>query len=155
MNTAIGECCKRLIDSYFLLLFIKSFLTNSMILETQRLILREFELGDAETLYRLNLDPAVIRYTGDVAFDTIDDAANFIANYDDYHKNGYGRWAMIDKETAAFVGWCGLKYNADSDETDIGFRLFTNFWNTGFATEAAKACVDYGFNTLHLTSIIG
>lgn len=125
------------------------------IIETPRLLLREFTPGDAAALFALNKDPEVIRYTGDVPFADEADAAMFIRNYSDYKKNGYGRWAMIEKETGAFLGWCGLKFHPDTGETDIGFRLHQRYWNAGFATEAAQACLDYGFSHLGLPSIIG
>ena len=125
------------------------------ILTTDRLELREFRPADAKSLYDLNLDPEVVRFTGDVPFSDIREAATFIGYYDDYRKNGYGRWAMVEKETGKFIGWCGLKFHEDSRETDIGFRLFAEQWNKGFATEAARACLDYGFNALKLPSVIG
>jgi len=126
-----------------------------MVLETKRLILRQFFPEDATDLYELNLDEDVIRYTGDEPFKDVAQAAVFLKNYSDYDENGYGRWAMIEKGTGRFIGWCGLKLHPDSGETDIGFRLFKAYWNHGFATEAAKACIDYGFDTLLLNSIIG
>lgn len=125
------------------------------ILETDRLILRALHPKDAEHFYQLNLNPNVIRYTENTAFKSIDEAAHFLENYQDYKLNGYGRWAVIDKSNHAFLGWCGLKYDKALDETDIGFRFFETHWNKGYATESAKACIEYGFEKLHLTTIIG
>ena len=65
-----------------------------------------------------------------------------------------GRWAVIRKKDDAFLGWCGLKKHEDG-MVDLGFRLMKKYWNKGYATEAAKACVDHGFNTLGLKEIIG
>lgn len=124
------------------------------ILETDRLVLREFSLSDAEGMYALNLDPDVIRYTGDPAFKSIADARVFLGNYSDYKRNGYGRWSVILKESGEFVGWCGLKYHED-DFVDIGFRFFKDQWGKGYATEAALATLNYGFQTLKLNEIIG
>ncbi|HIC8643118.1 GNAT family N-acetyltransferase [Elizabethkingia meningoseptica] len=126
-----------------------------IILETDRLLLRELNVEDAIHFYELNLNPVVIQYTGNNAFNDVNDAKNFLENYNDYKENGYGRWAVIEKSNNSFLGWCGLKYNKNSEETDIGFRFFEHYWNKGFATESAKACIDYGFNTLHLKTIIG
>lgn len=126
-----------------------------MILETERLVLREFIPSDAENLYLLNLDPEVIRYTGDEPFANVADAARFLSGYEDYRKNGCGRWAMLEKASGAFIGWCGLKFDPDSGENDIGFRLFARYWNKGYASEAAKACLEYGFEKLDMASIIG
>lgn len=69
------------------------------ILETERLLLREFIPEDAAHFYRLNLNPNVIRFTGDAAFKDISEAQNFLENYADYQLHGYGRWAVIEKST--------------------------------------------------------
>ncbi len=122
-------------------------------LQTPRLILREFHPDDAQNFYQLNLNPNVIQFTGDDPFKSISDAEEFLKNYNDYEQNGYGRWAVINKENNEFLGWCGLKF--DGKETDIGFRFFEEHWNKGYATESAKACLEYGFNELGLTQIVG
>jgi RimJ/RimL family protein N-acetyltransferase len=123
-------------------------------LQSQRLIIREFEISDAEEFYKLNSDEEVIRYTGDSAFESVESARVFLSNYNEYEKNGYGRWAVIDKESKVYLGWCGLKYHKEG-HTDIGFRFHKQYWGKGYATESAKAVIDYGFNTLGLSEIIG
>lgn len=125
------------------------------ILQTERLLLRELNPDDAENFYKLNLNPNVIKYTGNSACKDIDEAKEFLENYQDYKLNGFGRWAVIEKSTNEFLGWCGLKYDKNLDETDIGFRFFEEHWNKGLATESAKACIDYGFENLNLKTIIG
>ncbi|GEM_PF-206240 len=125
------------------------------ITETNRLFLRELHPDDAEDFYRLNLNPNVIKYTGNAAFESINEARKFLEDYEDYKRNGYGRWAVMVKESAQFVGWCGLKYDEMENETDIGFRFFEEEWNKGYATESAQACLAYGFETLHLKQIVG
>lgn len=125
------------------------------IIETNRLLLREFILDDAEKFYQLNLNPNVIRYTGNTAFKSIDEAKKYLENYNDYEKNGYGRWAVINKKTTEFIGWCGLKYGELGNQTDIGFRFFQEVWNKGYATESANASLKFGFETLKLKRIIG
>ena len=125
-----------------------------MIIETNRLILREFEITDAEAMFNLNLDPDVIRYTGDPPFASVESTREFLLNYADYRKNGYGRWAVDLKKDSSFIGWCGLKLHEEGF-TDIGFRIFKNQWNKGYMTEAAKATLGYGFKHLGLNEIIG
>ena len=125
------------------------------IVETDRLLLRELNMTDAKDFYALNLNPNVVKYTGDRAFKNISEAEIFLSNYSDYDKNGYGRWAVIAKTNGEFLGWCGLKYIHGLNETDIGFRFFENHWNKGFATESAKACLRFGFETLNLETIVG
>jgi [ribosomal protein S5]-alanine N-acetyltransferase len=125
------------------------------ILETSRCYLRELNVSDAEDFFNLNLDPDVLKYTGDVPFNHINDTKSFLQKYDQYELYGYGRWAVINKKDDTFLGWCGLKYSPDIDEVDIGFRFFKKFWNKGYATEVAKACLDYGFNQFNFNKIVG
>lgn len=127
---------------------------SNILIETDRLVLREFLPEDAHSMYLLNLDPEVIRYTGDPPFTSEEDAANFLSKYKDYSENGFGRWAVIRSSDDAFIGWCGLKRHADG-MVDIGFRFFQTEWGKGYATESAKATLEYGFGELGLQEIIG
>ena len=124
-------------------------------IETERTILRHLTVDDAEAFYALNLDKEVLKYTGDQPFENLQTAKIFLINYDQYNKYGVGRFAVIEKVTSKFIGWCGLKYNPVKDEFDIGFRFFRDYWNKGFATETAKRCLDYGFNELGIVRIVG
>lgn len=126
-----------------------------IILETERLILREFTENDAFHFYQLNLDPDVMKYTGDQPFENVDAAANFLKYYDHYEKNGFGRWAVIHKTNLDFLGWCGLKYTLELNETDIRFRFFKENWNKGYATDAARTSIYHGFKTYGLNEIVG
>lgn len=125
------------------------------VLETERTYLREMTPDDAQNAYELNSDPLVIQYTGDVSFESVDEARAFLSKYDHYKKYGFGRWAVISKETNEYLGWCGLKYSADEDEFDIGFRFHQRFWNKGFASETARACIQLGFEKLNMETIVG
>lgn len=127
-----------------------------IILETPRLILREFLPDeDAAFFFALNNEPEAIRYTGDPPFESVEAARQFLRHYDQYEKFGYGRWAVLLKPAGAWIGWCGLKYTPELAETDIGFRFFPAHWGRGYATEAARACLEYGFHTLGLKRIVG
>ena len=125
-----------------------------IILQTPRLLLREIELSDTEAMFELNSDPEVMKYTGDVSFESLEQTKNFIQNYPDYKKNGFGRNAVILKETGEFLGWCRLKKLPDGT-VDIGYRFLKQHWNKGYATESAKAMIDFGFDHYGLTEIIG
>ena len=126
-----------------------------IILKTKRFFLRELTIEDADAFYLLNNDPDVTRYTGDKAFSDPGDAAQFLKNYDHYKKYGFGRWAVMDTISNEFTGWCGLKYTPEVDEVDIGFRFYKLHWNKGYATETAKASIDYGFRELGISKIVG
>ncbi len=126
----------------------------NIITETQRLFLREFMLTDSAAAYHLNADLEVLKYTGDIPFKDEGDALDFLINYIPTYKiNGMGRWAVIRKEDNAFCGWCGLKRNEDG-QIDLGYRLMRKYWGKGIASEAAKAALDYGFESLDLDRII-
>lgn len=125
------------------------------ILETERLYLREIVPEDAPIAYALNLDPEVLQYTGDDPFDSIEEAATFLRGYDHYRTYGFGRWGVIRKEDNVFLGWCGLKYDKEKDEFDIGFRFFKKYWNQGYATESALACLKLGFEQFKMPEIVG
>ena len=125
-----------------------------VVLSTQRLILREFEERDAKCLYHLNLPPQVQLFTGDAPFKSIAKARHFITNYTHYADHGFGRWACELKATGDAIGWCGLKLN-EENQIDLGFRFLPEEWGKGYATEAAKACLNYGKIELGFTEIIG
>jgi len=125
------------------------------IIETKRIYLREMTIVDAENLYSLNSDEEVLKYTGDTPFQSIIEAELFLKNYGHYKEYGFGRWAVIQKCNQEFLGWCGLKYRAEVDEYDIGFRFFKKQWNKGFATESAKLCINIGFQKFKLKVILG
>lgn len=125
------------------------------ILETERLYLREITVEDAEQAYLLNSDVEVIKYTGDSSFESIEEAKQFLEKYEHYQKYGFGRWAVILKSNDEFLGWCGLKYDEALNEYDIGFRFFKKHWNKGYATEAAKACIQLGFEKFKMPVILG
>lgn len=125
------------------------------IAETTRLILRELHPSDAQVFYDLNANPKVIRYTGNTAFIDRAEAKAFLENYQDYNQAGYGRWAVIHKASGRFIGWCGLKFDDETQQTDIGFRFFEEEWGKGYATESAIRCLQVGFERFHLKTIVG
>jgi RimJ/RimL family protein N-acetyltransferase len=123
------------------------------IVETERLYLRKFLLKDASALFKLNNNPNVLQYTGDVPFKNILDAENFIKNYSHYDDYNMGRWAVCEKRQGELIGWCGLKYHPEEDFIDVGYRFFEKHWNNGYATEATKAVLSYAFNKLRIQNI--
>ena len=123
------------------------------IIETERFYLREFVEDDASHFYEMNNDEEVLRYTGDNPFQDLSEARSFINSYDEYKLHGMGRWAVCEKTSHSFVGWCGLKYHPSKEIVEVGYRFYRNFWNRGFATECARACVVHGFEELNLQEI--
>jgi RimJ/RimL family protein N-acetyltransferase len=72
-----------------------------------------------------------------------------------YRKYGVGRWAVILKYNGAFIGWCGLKYVAETNEYDLGYRFIENYWGKGYATEAARAVLEFCHEHLAGKRIVG
>lgn len=126
------------------------------IIETERLIIRHFELSDIEPSYQMNLDEEVSRYTGDGGVVSKVEIERRIKEnvLGDYKKHGFGRFAVELKSEGKFIGFTGLKYLEDMDEVDIGFRFMSKYWGKGIATESALPCLKYGFEELKLKRII-
>lgn len=126
-----------------------------MIIETQRLLLRELTLSDAEDMLRLHSRPEVQQYTGEELITDLDEMRDAIAKrIEGYKKYGYGRWATFLKEGMQFTGWSGLAYLPECNETDLGYRFLPEFWGQGIATEASRAILSYGFEHLRLKRIV-
>ena len=127
-----------------------------IVLQTPRLYLRRFTEADAPLLLQLNSNPEVLKYLHEPLLKTEEQALQVLQNIIlPQYKNNLGRWAIHLKSTNEFIGWCGLKYLVDTDEIDLGYRLMQQFWGNGYAYEAAKHTMDYGFNQLHLKTIVG
>lgn len=127
-----------------------------IICTTPRLYLRRFTVEDAPLIFKLNTQPGVLKYLHERTLTSVEDAEAVIKEIilPQYTLYGLGRWAMIEKETGQFVGWCGLKLRPELDnEIDLGYRLHPKFWGQGLATEAAIACLRYGFDEKGLTCI--
>lgn len=129
--------------------------SSNPVVTTRRLYLREFEPGDAASLFALNSNPDVLRYTGDTSFLDMSAAENFLRDYDHYQKFGFGRWAVINKDQDRFIGFCGLRKDENTGDVDLGFRFFSDNWSRGYATEAGQAALRAGFDKFGLDRIIG
>lgn len=131
----------------------------SILIETERLILRDVLEGDLEGFYELDSNPEVHRYLGNKPVKDKEKLKAVIAFIrEQYRENGIGRWAIIEKSSNEFVGWTGLKLNREKtnnhiDFYDLGYRLIERFWGKGYATESGIASLDYGFRQLNLDEI--
>jgi RimJ/RimL family protein N-acetyltransferase len=127
-----------------------------ILLQTDRLLLRLMTEADAEQLIRLGQNPNVTHYLPDTPPATVEEAVRQLRTviFPQYARR-IGRWAVIRKDTGAFLGWCGLKYYADVNEYDLGYRYFEEHWGQGYATEAAQAVLQYGIEQLRGARIVG
>lgn len=124
-----------------------------IILETERLYLRQFTEADAGLIRNLNSQPGVLQYIPEPIPATDEEAKEVIINIIlPQYKNNLGRWATHLKESDKFIGWCGLKMV--KGEIDLGYRFLPAVWGKGYATEAAQATLKYGHQQLQLPKII-
>ncbi|WP_050724872.1 GNAT family N-acetyltransferase [Vulgatibacter incomptus] len=117
----------------------------SLILETDRLVLRELEASDARQLRLLNENLNVYRYTGDGPLADDEEASAILRDriFPQYRLHGVGRWAVEQKADGSFIGWCGFKFMPETGVYDLGYRFFEAFWGRGLGTEAAAACMTW------------
>lgn len=127
-----------------------------IIFKTPRLTLRHFTEADAPLVLALNSDPEVLKYLHERTLKDEEDAAKIIRDIIlPQYADNLGRWAIHINDSNEFIGWCGLKYRPELDEIDLGYRLFKSAWGKGYATEAAKATLEYGLDQLKLPVITG
>jgi [ribosomal protein S5]-alanine N-acetyltransferase len=129
---------------------------SSCIISTERLGLRRWVDSDVEPFVRMNQDTEVMRYfpRPNTAVETIAFITRINTFFDEY---GYGLFALELKATGEFIGYTGFaKPRFESWFTpcvEIGWRLKRDAWGQGYAMEAAKACLDYGFKELGLDRV--
>ncbi|NET35808.1 MAG: GNAT family N-acetyltransferase [Cyanothece sp. SIO1E1] len=128
-----------------------------MWVETQRLILREFQLEDWQELAPILADPRVMKFSPTGVLSILQTQQKINSFISSYEKFGFGKWAVIFKESHKLIGYCGIAVEQidNRDEKEIGYRLDSRFWGQGLATEAATAALQYGFEQLQLPYILG
>lgn len=133
-------------------------------IETERLILRDFQETDVDGIFELDANSEVHKYLGNNPITTKVQAEEIIQFVTQQYKDrGIGRFAAIEKSSGDFIGWSGLKLNTGDKEViadkrdfyDIGYRLIPKYWGKGYATESSVATLDFGFKTMQLETICG
>nr|MDD6336253.1 GNAT family N-acetyltransferase [bacterium] len=124
------------------------------ILETKRLFLRTMNEGDWMPLCAI-LQDAEVMYAYEHAFTDEEARAWLNRQLERYQRDGFGLWAVILKETGEMIGQCGLTWQDwDGRQVlEIGYLFQKAYWHQGYATEAARACKEYAFDTLHAPEV--
>lgn len=127
-----------------------------IVLETERLFLREMDVADAPFIVALLNEPSFLRFIGDKKVRTVQDAEQYILNgpVASYNRNGFGLCLVELKETHTPIGMCGVLKRDELPHADIGFAFMPEFWNKGFALEAAAAVMNDARERLKLERIL-
>lgn len=127
-----------------------------VIAETERLILREFDIADGEAMDHVFGDAEVMYYGDGVKAPQW--VRQWLRGWLEYYPSwGFGLWAVVERSGGEVIGYCGLSRFPDrceEHETEIGYRLARRHWGRGFATEAVHAVRAYGFRKLRLPRLI-
>lgn len=122
-------------------------------LETERLIFQDWTATDLEPFHALCADPSVMQFVGDGEPWSRARTDQFVATAREMSQTlGFCRWPVIYKPSSAVIGFCG--FVPASDGAEIGWRLAKESWGRGLATEAARAVLKHGFETLGFQRII-
>jgi RimJ/RimL family protein N-acetyltransferase len=127
-----------------------------IVIETERLTLRQLVTTDAEFILGLLNQPSFLRYIGDKGVRTIDDARNYIVSgpRNSYERNGFGLWLVELRNTKMPTGICGLLKRDTLTDADVGFAFLPEFWSMGYAYESASAVMGYARNVIGLKRVL-
>lgn len=127
-------------------------LTNMIISETNRLILRNWTEKDYYPYYKIVSNPNVMKYIRDGKINNFKEASLYInKNLDSINNKGWGRFALELKETGELIGFCGFAdYNG---EIDFGWRLDEKYWGRGLGSESASEVLNLGINKFKFNNI--
>jgi RimJ/RimL family protein N-acetyltransferase len=128
-------------------------------LETERLLLRQFDLQDSDLLVELDGDPRVMRYiTGGTPTSRDEVEGEVLPAFLDYYRRfpAYGFWAAIEKSTGEFLGWFHYRPAPDAplNEPELGYRLRFEVWGKGYATEGCRALIAKGFSAFEVQRVV-
>jgi [ribosomal protein S5]-alanine N-acetyltransferase len=129
---------------------------NIPVLETSRLILRAFVPEDVPALYEIMNGPDVLRYFppgGPPSYERVErGVARFLRHWE---TRGYGLWAVVERESAALIGRCGLTFVEELQSVEIDFLFGNRYWGMGYASEAGRAALDWGLDQHVFERLIG
>lgn len=130
-------------------------MVEGLILETERLVLRKYTLADVPALEAVLGDPIAMEfYPAPYDRQGVEDWIK--RHLDRYKRDGHGLWAMLLKGSHEMIGDCGCTFQEveGKNELEIGYHVRGDMWGHGYATEAARACMDYAFQQLGAQRVI-
>lgn len=126
------------------------------IFETERLLIREFNIDDVEFIITLLNTPTWLQFIGDRGVKNIEDAKNYLINgpMKSYRENGFGLSMVEMKDGSVPIGMCGLIKRDSLDDIDIGFAMLPQYAGNGYGYEAASATMDHAKKTIGLNRVV-
>lgn len=125
-------------------------------LTTSRLTLRPLTLADDVSLHRIMNEPDIMQYFPNTDPPDMERVQRIIANQlNHWQEHHLGWWAVVPHGQTELIGWNGLQYLPETDEVEVGYLLSQQFWGRGYATEGAKASIQFGFEKFNFGEIIG
>jgi ribosomal-protein-alanine N-acetyltransferase len=125
------------------------------IVETERLMLRHLRSEDLDEFYKICGDPEIMRYVGDGQPLSREQTRRWIEkSQENYRKYGFGCSAVVAKEDARLIGYCGLVNPTTNGEAEIIYAFKKRYWGRGLASEAAKAMLDFGLKRRALRRVV-
>lgn len=127
---------------------------NAPVIETERLFLRLFEDGDLDAAYKLFSDAEVQKYLSPKNRRTREQLKVSLKKFaGHWAERGFGILCITKREKDEMIGYCGFQYFDGTEDVEIIFAVRKEFWQNGFATEAAKECLRFGFENLNFDKI--
>ena len=123
-------------------------------LETGRLRLSGFTLDDIDDLLQIYGDPLVMRYISRGVRTREETAAALADQIEHWRRHGVGMWAVREKTGGSLIGRCGLHMLDRTEEVEVGYTLAHSAWGKGYATEAARQALRFGFDDVGLERIV-
>ncbi len=126
------------------------------VLETERLLIRQFSTDDAGFILRLLNEPSFIQNIGDRGVRTLEDALEYLVKgpITSYQRNRFGLSLVVLKESGASIGMCGLIKREALEDVDIGYAFLPKYWSKGYAVEAAMAVKEYARDVIGLKRLV-
>ncbi len=128
---------------------------GKIVLETKRLQLRYLTSGDVDVVFAVIGDPQTMKYYPQQF--SREDALRWVTKTQErYRTDGFGLFAVVLKSEGVVIGNCGLMRQDVEGESlvEVGYHFRRDYWGHGYATEAARACMDYAFERLNVEKLI-
>jgi len=124
-------------------------------LETERLLLRQETPEDAKAIFAVFSQPAVTQFHDLDTFTDIEEALQLVERRTKRFESGSGiRWGIVRKRDNTLIGSCGFTWNKQTHSAEVGYELISSSWRQGIMTEALRAILQFGFETIGLRFIV-